>query len=80
MKYGCDPSDVAQEVKEATVVQDIFPSEELFRLLEGKKMDVITSSEKIEYSYKMVEGISYVNGGIFILRELNYPTYLYESV
>jgi hypothetical protein len=28
----------------------------------------------------MVEGISYVNGGIFILRELNYPTYLYESV
>ena len=43
IKYGCDPSDVAQEVKEATVVQDIFPSEELFKILEGKKLDVITS-------------------------------------
>jgi len=46
----------------------------------NQKMDVTISSEKIEYSYKMVEGISYVNGGIFILQELNYPTYLYESV
>jgi DNA mismatch repair ATPase MutS len=44
------------------------------------KMNVTISSEKIDYYYKMVEGISYVNGGIFILRELNYPTYLYESV
>src|SRR6476469_4682208 len=30
-KFGCDPSDVAQEVKNATVVQDIFPSAELFK-------------------------------------------------
>ena len=42
-KYGCDPSDVAQEVKNAKVVQDIFPSEELSRLLDGQKMNVITS-------------------------------------
>lgn len=42
-KYGCDPSDVAQEVKIARVVQDIFPSEALNNLLAGKKMDVITS-------------------------------------
>jgi DNA mismatch repair ATPase MutS len=46
----------------------------------NQKMDVTVSSEKIEYSYKLVEGISYVNGGIFILKELNYPTYLYDSV
>src|SRR5688572_14025700 len=37
-KYGCDPSDVAQEVKEATVVQDIFPSEELFKILGSKNL------------------------------------------
>ena len=43
VKYGCDPSDVAQEVKGATVVQDIFPSEALFKLLEGKRLDIITS-------------------------------------
>jgi SAM-dependent methyltransferase len=42
-KFGCDPSDVAQEVKIATVVQDIFPSAELFKAMGDKKMDVITS-------------------------------------
>ncbi|MBP9838707.1 MAG: class I SAM-dependent methyltransferase [Proteobacteria bacterium] len=43
-KFGVDPSDVAQEVKlNATVVQDIFPSQELDRILAGKKFDIITS-------------------------------------
>jgi SAM-dependent methyltransferase len=43
VKYGCDPSDVAQEVKGAKVIQDIFPSEELFKLLGDTKLEVITS-------------------------------------
>ncbi len=59
IKYGCDPSDVAQEVKEATVVQDIFPSEELFRMLEGKKLDVITS---IAMFYDLEDPVSFVQG------------------
>lgn len=42
-KFGCDPSDVAQEVKGATVVQDIFPSAELSNLIGDKKFDFITS-------------------------------------
>jgi DNA mismatch repair ATPase MutS len=46
----------------------------------NKKMNVKENEEKIEYSYKMVDGISYINGGTFILKEMNYPTYLYESV
>ena len=46
----------------------------------NKKMNVKEGKEKIEYDYKMVEGISYVNGGIFILKQLGYPSYLYESV
>jgi SAM-dependent methyltransferase len=44
-KYGVDPSDVAQEIdkKTATVIQDIFPSDELLNCLQGTKMDIITS-------------------------------------
>lgn len=42
-KYGVDPSDVAQEVKIAKVVQDIFPSEALSTVLGSKKLDAITS-------------------------------------
>jgi len=42
-KFGCDPSDIAQEVKHATVIQDIFPSEELNKALGGKKVDIVTS-------------------------------------
>jgi hypothetical protein len=59
IKYGCDPSDVAQEVKDATVVQDIFPSEELFKLLEGKKLDVITS---IAMFYDLEDPVAFVKG------------------
>ncbi len=42
-KFGCDPSDVAQEVKNASVVQDIFPSAALNALLGDTKLDIITS-------------------------------------
>ncbi len=59
IKYGCDPSDVAQEVKEARVVQDIFPSEELFKLLEGKKLDIITS---IAMFYDLEDPVDFVKG------------------
>ena len=48
--------------------------------VKNKKMQVKETSDKIEFDYKMVEGISYVNGGIFILKQLDYPNYLYESV
>ncbi|MEO5984197.1 MAG: class I SAM-dependent methyltransferase, partial [Ferruginibacter sp.] len=59
IKYGCDPSDVAQEVKDATVVQDIFPSEELFKILEGEKLDVITS---IAMFYDLEDPVAFVKG------------------
>jgi SAM-dependent methyltransferase len=42
-KFGVDPSDVAQEVSFATVVQDIFPSESLSTILGDSKLDAITS-------------------------------------
>jgi len=59
IKYGCDPSDVAQEVKDATVVQDIFPSTELFKVLEGEKLDVITS---IAMFYDLEDPVAFVKG------------------
>jgi SAM-dependent methyltransferase len=58
-KYGCDPSDVAQEVKIAKVVQDIFPSEQLFTLLEGKQLDIITS---IAMFYDLESPVDFVKG------------------
>lgn len=58
-KFGCDPSDVAQEVTFAKVVQDIFPSEQLFQLLEGKQLDVITS---IAMFYDLEQPVDFVKG------------------
>ena len=44
IKFGVDPSDVAQEVNgDVTVVQDVFPSPELNSILGDEKLDVITS-------------------------------------
>lgn len=59
IKYGCDPSDVAQEVKDAMVVQDIFPSEKLFELLKGKQLDIITS---IAMFYDLEDPVTFVKG------------------
>ena len=42
-KYGVDPSDVAQEVKGAKVVQDIFPSEAFSKVLGHHQLDAVTS-------------------------------------
>jgi len=57
-KFGCDPSDVAQEVKGAKVVQDIFPSAELSKAIGDKKMDVITS---IAMFYDLENPVDFVN-------------------
>jgi energy-coupling factor transporter ATP-binding protein EcfA2 len=45
-----------------------------------RKMNVRELPDKLEYDYKMVEGISYIHGGLHILRQLDYPASLYESV
>jgi SAM-dependent methyltransferase len=56
-KFGVDPSDVAQEVKFATVVQDIFPSEKLLHVLGGQHIDIITS---IAMFYDLEEPVEFV--------------------
>jgi DNA mismatch repair ATPase MutS len=37
------------------------------------KMNVNVLEDKIEYLYKMVNGISYVHGGKQVIKDLNYP-------
>jgi DNA mismatch repair ATPase MutS len=42
------------------------------------KMDVNVENEDIDYLYKIKHGISYVHGGKKVLKDLEYPSYLYE--
>jgi len=60
IRYGIDPSDVAQEIgNEITVVQDIFPSVELNEKLKGEKLDAITS---IAMFYDLEDPVGFCNG------------------
>ncbi|MES2430911.1 MAG: class I SAM-dependent methyltransferase [Bacteroidota bacterium] len=81
-KFGCDPSDVAQEVKGAKVVQDIFPSAELNSVMQDKKMDVITS---IAMFYDLESPVDFVKNikrylspeGIWVF-EMSYMPHMLE--
>jgi 2-polyprenyl-3-methyl-5-hydroxy-6-metoxy-1,4-benzoquinol methylase len=81
-KYGVDLSDVAQEIQgNITVVQDIFPSEELIEKLQGKQLDVITS---IAMFYDLENPIGFTRGikrilsphGVWIFEMSYMPTML----
>jgi SAM-dependent methyltransferase len=82
VKFGCDPSDVAQEVKNAFVVQDIFPSAELNKIIDNKKMDIVTS---IAMFYDLEDPVSFVRNikrllspeGIWIF-EMSYMPHMLE--
>lgn len=59
-KFGVDPSDIAQEIKgDITVVQDLFPSDELISLLDNKQLDLITS---IAMFYDLEDPIDFTRG------------------
>lgn len=80
-KFGVDPSDVAQEVQHATVVQDIFPSDRLNSALKGDKVDVITS---IAMFYDLENPVHFVKNikeiladkGVWIVEMSYMPTML----
>jgi len=58
VKYGVDPSDVAREVGGGIrVIQDIFPSAELAKEIEGNKFDIITS---IAMFYDLEDPVAFV--------------------
>jgi len=82
VKFGIDPSDIAQEIKGGIkVVQDIFPSEQLNRLTEGRAFDVITS---IAMFYDLENPVAFVKNiksslsaeGIWIFEMSYMPTML----
>lgn len=81
-KFGVDPSDVAQEIKPpVSVVQDIFPSEELLTRLNGRTFDIITS---IAMYYDLEDPIAFTRGikqilspnGIWVFEMSYMPTML----
>ena len=82
VKFGCDPSDVAQEVKGAKVVQDIFPSAELNSVMGTSKMDIITS---IAMFYDLENPVDFVKNikqflsaeGIWVF-EMSYMPHMLE--
>jgi SAM-dependent methyltransferase len=82
IRFGCDPSDVAQEVKNATVVQDIFPSAELSNAIGDRKMDIVTS---IAMFYDLESPVDFVKSiksilspeGIWVF-EMSYMPHMLE--
>lgn len=57
-KYGVDPSDIAQTINdEVVVIQDLFPSGELMKRVEGEKFDIITS---IAMFYDLEDPVKFV--------------------
>jgi len=60
-KYGVDPSDLVQEIdkSQVTVIQDLFPSQELLHCLKGDRFDVVTS---IAMFYDLEDPIVFAKG------------------
>ena len=82
LKFGVDPSDVAQEIAgDITAIQDIFPSEELINVLQGEKFDIITS---IAMFYDLEDPVSFcqevkrvlANDGVWIFEMSYMPSML----
>ncbi|MBF0327723.1 MAG: class I SAM-dependent methyltransferase [Nitrospirae bacterium] len=82
IKFGIDPSDLAQEIKgDITVVQDIFPSEQLNKSTGGNKFDIITS---IAMFYDLENPVAFVKSikqsltpdGVWIFEMSYMPTML----
>ncbi len=82
IKFGVDPSDVAQEITgDITAIQDIFPSEELTKVLQGEKIDIITS---IAMFYDLEDPVSFCKeikkalapGGLWVFEMSYMPSML----
>jgi DNA mismatch repair ATPase MutS len=42
-------------------------------------MVVIESPDKLEYTYKVKNGISHINGAIHVLKEMKYPAEIIDT-
>jgi SAM-dependent methyltransferase len=82
IRFGVDPSDIAQEVGDGIkVIQDLFPSEELEKEAGGKRFDIITA---IAMFYDLEDPVAFVKSikkalapdGLWILEMSYMPTML----
>ena len=82
VKFGIDPSDIAQEIKgDIKVVQDAFPSLQMDKETGGKKFDIITS---IAMFYDLEDPVAFVRNiknslaaeGVWIFEMSYMPTML----
>ena len=83
LKYGIDPADIAQEIDKTkvTVIQGVFPSNELLASLQGAKMDIVTS---IAMFYDLEDPVAFTKGiqqilapdGLWIFEMSYMPTML----
>ena len=48
------------------------------KIIKNLKMNVDVKDDKITYLYNLISGISYIHGGKHILKEMNYPEYLFN--
>jgi len=48
------------------------------KIVSNLKMDVTVTDDDIKYLYSILPGISYIHGGKHILKNLNYPEYLFQ--
>lgn len=80
--FGVDPSDIAQEANvKAKIIQALFPSKELTRELNGKKLDIITA---IAMFYDLEDPVSFTKAiknqlsdeGIWVFEMSYMPTML----
>ena len=86
VKFGVDPSDVAQEAKSetVTVVQDLFPSAELSERSGGGQFDIITS---IAMFYDLEDPVDFVRNikaalskdGLWVFEMSYMPTMLAKN-
>ena len=47
--------------------------------IQNKHMDVIEENGDFKYSYKFIEGVSNIKGGIKVLKDLQYPPSIIEN-
>jgi DNA mismatch repair ATPase MutS len=48
-------------------------------IIKNLKMVVIESPDKLEYTYKVKNGISHINGAIHVLKEMKYPAEIIDT-
>ena len=47
--------------------------------IKNYKMDVMETQDTLKYTYKIIKGISDIDGAMHVLKELNYPNEIIQT-